>query len=195
MRSGMPGSSTNPADREKAGRKWYPGDALQAAIGQSDNLFTPIQLANYVATVANGGTNYRAHLLKAVKSGTDQSIIAKVQPEVRHKIEIKPENLNAILKGMGMVTDVGGTASGAFSSFPIKTGGKTGSAQVSRGSANGIYVGFAPFDDPQIAVAIVVEHGASGSGVSYIARDIFEQYFYGGMTPDRSETAKNELLP
>ncbi len=189
------GQLANPADREKTGRKWYPGDALQAAIGQSDNLFTPLQLANYVATVANGGTNYRAHLLKAVKSGTDQSIIANVQPEIRHKIEIKPENLNAVLKGMGMVTDVGGTASAAFSTFPIKTGGKTGSAQVSRGSANGLYVGFAPFDDPQIAVAIVVEHGASGSGVSPIARDIFEQYFYGGNVAPNNQTAKNELLP
>ncbi len=189
------GQLAGPEEREASGRQWYPGDVLQAAIGQSDNLFTPLQIANYVATVANGGTNYKAHLLKAVKSNTEQKIIEEVQPEVRNKIEIQPQNLEAILKGMGMVTATGGTASSVFADFPVKTGGKTGSAQVSNGSANGIYVGFAPFDDPQIAVAVVVEHGASGSGVSPIARDIFEQYFYGKGEVSGIHTPKNELLP
>lgn len=189
------GKLAGPEERKASGREWYPGDVLQAAIGQSDNLFTPLQIANYVATVANGGTNYKAHLLKAVKSNTEQEITLEVQPEVRHKVEIKPENLTAVLNGMGLVTAEGGTASGTFADFPVKTGGKTGSAQVSRGSANGIYVGFAPFDDPQIAVAVVVEHGASGSGVSPIARDIFEQYFYGSGEVSSAVVPKNELLP
>ena len=189
------GQLAGPVVRKARGGEWYPGDVLQASIGQSDNLFTPIQIANYIATVANGGTNYKAHLLKAVKSNVDQKIIKEVQPEIRHKVDIKPENLEAVLKGMGLVTAEGGTASAAFADFPIATGGKTGSAQVSRGSANGIYVGFAPYDDPQIAVAVVVEHGASGSGVSPIARDIFRQYFYGSGELSAVNVPKNELLP
>lgn len=189
------GTLASPEERKESGREWYPGDVLQASIGQSDNLFTPLQIANYVATVANGGTNYKAHLLKAVRSNAPEAEYEEIQPEIRHKADIKKENLEAVLKGMGMVTAAGGTASGTFADFPVKTGGKTGSAQVSSGSANGIYVGFAPFDDPQIAVAVVVEHGASGSGVSPIARDIFEQYFYGHAEVSTEAAPKNELLP
>ncbi len=189
------GKLAGPEERKASGREWYPGDVLQAAIGQSDNLFTPLQIANYVATVANGGTNYKAHLLKAVRTDAKSGKYEETQPEVRHKLELKPENLNAVLKGMGLVTAQGGTASAVFSDFPIKTGGKTGSAQVSSGSANGIYVGFAPFDNPQIAVAVVVEHGASGSGISPIAKDIFEQYFYGHAEVSEEVVPKNELLP
>ena len=96
-------------------------------------LYTSI--ANYVATVANGGTNYKAHLLKAVKSNSNAEIVEETKPEIRHQIDIKQENLNAVLKGMGMVTSEG-TAKSIFADFPVKTGGKTGSAQVSRGSAN-----------------------------------------------------------
>lgn len=189
------GQLASPEQRKAAGGEWYPGDVLQASIGQSDNLFTPVQIANYIATITNGGTNYKAHLLKAVKSNAQQAITYEVVPEIRHKVDIKEENLNAVLKGMGLVTAENGTAGYTFAGFPVKTGGKTGSAQVSRGSANGIYVGFAPYDNPQIAVAVIVEHGASGSGISPIARDIFEQYFYGRGEISVYSTPKNELLP
>ena len=133
--------------------------------------------------------------LKAVKSNAQQAITYEVMPEIRHKVDIKEENLNAVLKGMGLVTAENGTAGYTFAGFPVKTGGKTGSAQVSRGSANGIYVGFAPYDNPQIAVAVIVEHGASGSGISPIARDIFQQYFYGSGEISVYSAPKNELLP
>lgn len=189
------GKLASPEERKESGREWYPGDVLQASIGQSDNLFTPLQIANYVATVANGGTNYKAHLLKAVRTDAETGEYMEIQPEVRHKVELKRETLEAVLQGMGLVTAPGGTASSVFGDFPLKTGGKTGSAQVSSGSANGIYVGFAPFDDPQIAVAVVVEHGASGSGIAPIARDIFEQYFYGHAEVSEGSEPKNELLP
>ncbi len=188
------GQLAGPALREANGKQWYPGDVLQAAIGQSDNLFTPLQIANYVATVANGGTNYKAHLLKAVKSNSNAEIVEETKPEIRHQIDIKQENLNAVLKGMGMVTSEG-TAKSIFADFPVKTGGKTGSAQVSRGSANGIYVGFAPFDNPQIAVAVIVEHGGSGSSVAQIAKDIFQQYFIGKGEVTESPEPVGELLP
>ena len=93
-----------------------------------------------------------------------------------------------------MVTSEG-TAKSIFADFPVKTGGKTGSAQVSRGSANGIYVGFAPFDNPQIAVAVIVEHGGSGSSVAQIAKDIFQQYFIGKGEVTESPEPVGELLP
>jgi len=187
------GQLAGPELREKMNQPWYPGDVLQAAIGQSDNLFTPIQLANYVSTIANGGTNYKTHLLKAVKDSSDEKLIVTTTPEAKYEIEIKEENLQAILDGMQLVASEG-TASSAFADFPIKTGGKTGSAQVAKGSSNGIYVGFAPFDKPQIAVAIVIEHGGSGANASYIARDIFNQYFFGNREVTQSYIPDNTLL-
>lgn len=188
------GQVAGPALREKNGREWYPGDVLQAAIGQSDSLFTPLQLANYVATLANGGTNYEVQLLKAVKSNADNAIIYENTPKIKHQLEIKEENLQAVLAGMKLVTSEG-TASAAFADFPVKTGGKTGSAQVSSGSSNGIYVGYAPYDNPQIAVAVVVEHGGGGGNASYIARDIFWEYFFGGKNEEATVPQENILLP
>ncbi len=187
------GQVAGPALREKNGGVWYPGDVLQAAIGQSDNLFTPVQIANYMATVANGGTNYEVHLLKAVKSNLEDVILEEKAPKIRNQVAIKPENLEAVLNGMQLVTSEG-TASAAFADFPFKTGGKTGSAQVSSGSANAIYVGYAPYDNPQIAVAVVLEHGYSGGNASFIARDIFREYFFGA-EKNGEKRAKNTLLP
>ncbi|MBE7035865.1 MAG: hypothetical protein E7403_01070 [Ruminococcaceae bacterium] len=188
------GQVAGPELREKNGRQWFPGDVLQAAIGQSDNLFTPLQLANYVATLANGGSNYEVHLLKSVKSNADDSIIFENTPKIKHKLNVKEENLQAVLGGMRLVTSEG-TASAAFADFPFKTGGKTGSAQVSSGSSNGIYVGYAPYDNPQVAVAVVVEHGGGGGNASYIARDIFWEYFFGGEDTVEQRVQENVLLP
>jgi len=188
------GQVAGPALREKNGQVWYPGDVLQTAIGQSDNLFTPIQLANYVATLANGGTKYEAHLLKAVKSNITDEIIEEKLPAIKNQIAIKPENLDAVLDGMRLVTSEG-TASAAFADFPYKTGGKTGSAQVANGSSNGIYLGYAPYDNPQIAVAVVIEHGGSGSNAAYIARDIFQEYFFGAGNETKADRQQNTLLP
>ncbi len=188
------GQVAGPALREKNGREWYPGDVLQASIGQSDNLFTPVQIANYMATLANGGSNYQVHLLKAVKSNVADQIIEETQPNIRNQVNVKKETLDAVLAGMQLATSEG-TASAAFANFPFKTGGKTGSAQVSQGSSNAIYVGYAPYDNPQIAIAVVVEHGASGGNASLIARDVFWEYFFGADNGETSPTPQNELLP
>ena len=188
------GQIAGPAVREKNGQVWYPGDVLQMSIGQSDNLFTPIQLANYMATLANGGTNYETHLLKAVKSNITDGIIEEKLPNIKNQLTISPENLDAVLDGMLLATSEG-TASAAFADFPFKTGGKTGSAQVSSGSSNGIYVGYAPYDNPQIAVAVVIEHGGSGGNAAYIARDIFQEYFFGASNEAQADCQYNTLLP
>ena len=188
------GQVAGPAVREKNGQVWYPGDVLQMAIGQSDNLFTPIQMANYMATLANGGTNYETHLLKAVKSNITDAIVEEKLPNIKNQVTIRPENLDAVLDGMLLATSEG-TASAAFADFPFKTGGKTGSAQVANGSSNGIYLGYAPYDNPQIAVAVVVEHGGSGSNAAYIARDIFQEYFFGANSGAKADRQFNTLLP
>jgi len=147
-----------------------------------------------MATLANGGTNYETRLLKTVKSNLKDQVLFENTPKIRNQIDISPENLNAVLAGMQLATSEG-TASAAFADFPFKTGGKTGSAQVSNGSSNGIYVGYAPYDNPQIAVAVVVEHGGSGGNAAYIARDVFWEYFFGAGSGIRQAEQYNVLKP
>ncbi len=168
------GIVAGPAYREKIGSVWYPGDTLQASIGQSDNLFTPLQLSNYVATVVNGGTRYEAHLLYKIKDYATGNV-KEVQPKALETISIQPENYKAIMEGMRSVTE-DGTASNVFQNFPIKVGGKTGTAEVP-GTNNGLFVAFAPYDNPKIAISVVVEHGAHGNSIAPAARDVIEEYF------------------
>ncbi len=171
------GRLAGPEDREKyGGSPWRAGDTLQAAIGQSDNLFTPLQLANYLSTLINGGKRYTPHLVKTIRSPLDGSILYETQPTVVGEVSMKSENVRAVLEGMLGVTE-NGTASSAFKEYPIKVGGKTGSAQVAVGSDNGVFVGYAPYDNPQLAVAVVVEHGNSGGDVVPIVKAVFDKYF------------------
>lgn len=170
------GRLATPSARENAGGTWYPGDVLQAAIGQSDNLFSPLQLANYAATLANGGTNYRTTLLKAVKSAADEMILRESVPEVRQMTGASGTALAAVKEGMLQVTKQGGTAYGVFSDFPISVAGKTGSAQV-KGGTNGLFICYAPAENPQIAVSVVLENGDSGTKAAAVAREILEGYF------------------
>ncbi|GHV18711.1 penicillin-binding protein 2 [Clostridia bacterium] len=170
------GILASPEYRKKIGKEWYVGDTLQAAIGQSDNLVTPLQLANYVATIANGGTLYNAHLVKGIKSYTTPENNITFQPEVRQTTPIKAENYSAIMQGMKDASE-GGTAANVFSNYPISVGSKTGTASVSKGAANAVFVAVAPLEKPEIAVAIVVEHGAHGNYVAPVARDVFDEYF------------------
>ncbi len=155
---------------------WYPGDDLQMAIGQSYNLFTPVQIANYIATIANGGTRYRVHLTKNVRDAYSNQLVYKYEPEIINKVEMKNTTLDAVTYGMRLVSGEEGTAA-IFADFPINVCSKTGSAQVSRGSANGVFASYAPYEDPQIAIAIVVENAGSGSALAPIAKTIYEQYF------------------
>lgn len=188
------GTVAGPEAREKSGgRQWSGGDTIQAAIGQSDNLFTPLQLANYVATLVNGGKRYKPHLIKEVRSSVDGELVYETKPEILNNLELKEENVNAVLKGMLDVTQEG-TASSIFENYPIKIGGKTGSAQVAKGSDNGVFVAFAPYDDPQIAIAIVVEHGNSGGDVAPVARSVFDYYFSVGEKTQNETDIKNQTM-
>ncbi len=155
---------------------WYGGDTLQAAIGQSYSLFTPVQLANYAATIANGGTRYKVNLVKSVRSSVDGSVVKEFNPEIVEKIDMNEEVLNAVKQGMKKVADEGSAAE-VFANYGVQVGGKTGTAQVGDGSNNAVFIAYAPFDDPQIAVSVVLEHGVRGTNAAQVAKDIFDEYF------------------
>ncbi|KAJ53802.1 penicillin-binding protein 2 [Clostridium tetanomorphum] len=158
-----------------------PGNVYNAAIGQGSNEFTPLQLANYVATIANGGNRYKVHLVDKFLD-SNNNLIQEVKPEVIEKIDVKPETLKAVKEGMKKVTE-DGTAS-ALNNFPIENAGKTGSAtfneklqdKIGRTSA-AVFVGFAPYDNPEIAICIFVFDGGHGGELIPVAEAMYEQYF------------------
>lgn len=158
------------------GEMWYPGDTLQMAIGQSYNLFTPLQLANYTSTIANGGTIYKTHLFKCVRDHKTGEITEEFKPQQTGKIHMSPDTYEAVTRGMRLVS-YDGTAGSIFGDFPIETCSKTGSSQVNGGSANGVFVSYAPYKDPQIAISIVIENAGSGSSTAPIAKAIYSEYF------------------
>ncbi|MBR5155334.1 MAG: penicillin-binding protein 2 [Clostridia bacterium] len=169
------GIVAGPEYRDKLDMEWYPGDTLQAAIGQSDNMFTPAQLASYVSTVLNKGNRYALRLVKEVRSYKTGEIVYKNDPKVISQIEISDSTVAAVKDGMRRVTE-DGTAKVVFDDFPVAVGGKTGTAEVGSGSDTVLFVGFAPYENPQIAVAIVLEHGATSSYAARVARSMFEYY-------------------
>jgi len=172
---------------------WRPADTAQVAIGQFDNAFTPLQLANYVATIANGGKRYTPYVIKKVVR-YDGSIVNETKPSYT-KVPVKESTIDAVKEGMIAVAQgIDGTAYKSFIGLPFQVAGKTGTAQTSRDakrSANALFVCYAPADDPQIAIAVVVERGAWGSNVAPIARDIIDEYF--GLK--KAESEKTVLKP
>ncbi len=171
------GVLASPASKKKIeNEEWYPGDTLQASIGQSYNLFSPLQLANYVATIVNGGTRYNAHLVKSVNDTASGTNIAQSTVKVVEQLDMKEQNYHAIMYGMKLAAQ-SGTASNLFYSYKVGVGAKTGTASVPSGTANGVFVAFAPYDNPEIAVCVVVEHGAHGNYVGAVAKAVFDEYF------------------
>ncbi|MGE5473384.1 MAG: penicillin-binding protein 2 [Ignavibacteriales bacterium] len=192
------GVLAGPEYKKSKGDKWYPGNTLQAAIGQSDYLFSPVQMANYIATLSNGGIKYKPHILKKMVNWKGEPVDQKdinsvLSTKLGIDIKNEPETLNInkdfikyVFLGMESVTgDAGGTAYGTFANFSIKVAGKTGTAQVreynkntgKKKSDNAWFVGFAPYDKPKIAVAVIIENGGHGSYTAPVARDIFAEYF------------------
>ncbi len=157
------------------GQIWYDGSTLSASIGQENNQFTPLQLANYTATLANGGKRYKVHLLQSTHPAGTQTGEDYV-PQVVEEIELDEKNLNAIKKGMLDLTTTGSLGR-YFRNLSFQVGAKTGSAQVANSTSNAVFVCFAPYDDPQVALALVAEKGGSGSDLAGLAADILDFYF------------------
>ena len=151
------------------------GLGQSTGIGQSYNLFTPLQLANYVATLVSGGEHYEAHLLKNVKSYDNSRVIGVYGKGPLNDLNISDSTMAAVTKGMHDLTY--DSLRSAFSRCVVEAGAKTGSAQVGTDIANGTFVAYAPYDDPEIAIAIVVEKGGSGSLLANAAVDIINAWF------------------
>lgn len=174
------GVLAGPEYREENGLgQWSPGDVVQAAIGQSDNLFTPLQMSCYISTIVNGGKRYSVHLLKEVRDHATGEVIYEYEANTLSEIELDPEAVSLVLSAMRDVTeDTTGSASKLFADYPLAIGGKTGTAQVSaKQSPNAIFTAFAPFGDPEIACATVIERGNAGTDAGHAVRDIFTKYF------------------
>lgn len=192
-------------DKSEDGLKspWYLGDTLSASIGQSGSSYTPIQLANYIATIANGGKLNKVSLIKSVDNevaGTSESLvdINKYTSEYtgvnfeEKDLNINSEYIDAIKKGMLSVTsETGGTSYIVFKNSDIQVAGKTGTAQVPNGNNNGIFVGFAPYDNPKIAVVAVIEHGGEGTYTANVVKPIMEEYFNIDKESKQNEKAQN----
>ena len=169
------GVLASPEWAEAHDREWTDGQTITAAIGQSYNLFTPLQLANYVATLVSGGEHYEAHLLKNVKSYDKSRVIDIYGKGPLNDLNISDSTMAAVTKGMHDLTY--DSLRSAFSRCVVEAGAKTGSAQVGTDIANGTFVAYAPYDDPEIAIAIVVEKGGSGSLLANAAVDIINAWF------------------
>mgnify|MGYP000011359543 FL=1 len=177
------------AGENRKDSEWYLGMTLSAAIGQSDNAYTPIQLANYISTIANGGTLNKVSIIKKVTNEeTSQDVsMSEIEEYTSNytgvnfetkKTSIDPSYINAIKEGMRAVTnDMGGTSYSLFKDSQIEVAGKTGTSQLGNGSNNGIFVGFAPYDDPEIAVVAIIENGAEGTYTAHVVRPIMDEYF------------------
>ena len=167
---------------------WNPGDTLNAGIGQGDNEFSPLQMAKYISMLANGGKNIDVSIVKTIRNA-DGSEVSKneinefvkqklgLEDDTTGDLNINPENLQVVLEGMRSVTDEQGTASSVFQNFEIAVGGKTGSAEAPGNKVNAWFAGFAPFDNPEIAVIVMVENGGHGYYAGEAVREIMREYF------------------
>lgn len=172
------GILASPAYSESVGNIWNPGNTLQAAIGQSDNMFTPLQLGMYISALLEG-TRYRAHLLKEVVEFPSGDVVYETPTEVIDVLDFRPGILPLIKGAMKDVVE-SGSAARIFRGYDITVGGKTGTAQVGDDrSANALFVGFAPYDDPKIVTAVVIEQGANGTDAAYTAKAMFDAYLKG----------------
>ena len=182
------GTLASPESAQKLGETWSAGRNLQAAIGQSYNNFSPLQMAKYIAMVANGGKEIKPTIVRNIlnadgtessKSEINQFVNKKLglTDESTENVNISKENLQVILKGMKSVTgDQGGTAYSIFKNFNIEVGGKTGSAEAGS-KVHGWFAGFAPYNNPEICVVVMVENGGHGYYTAEVAKEIIAEYF------------------
>lgn len=191
-------ASGTAAKKESAGdRGWYVADTLVASIGQGYNSFTPIELAKYTSMIANGGRVVRPTLIKSVTKSDGTEISREeirtyldeklgISSTNEENVNISEQTIQTVKEGMlAVTTKSGGTAYNTFKDFSIQVAGKTGTADIQDSGelANGLFVGFAPYNEPEIAVAVVIENGGSGQYATIAAKEVLAQYF--GMNSDK----------
>ena len=187
------GQLSSPETREAAGEVWTSGNVIQSAIGQLDHGFTPVQMANYVATLANDGTRMQPHLLKAIKSYDFKTTIRETEPQVVDQVPASQEVFDTVRQGMIAATSTGGTSGWLWTGFPLTVASKTGTPEGDS-TLTSCYICYVPAEDPQIAIAVVLENGGQGYTGAPVARAIAEEFFFG--SPDAEEvTVPGQLLP
>ena len=170
--------------RENHGVEWTDGATAQTAIGQADNLFTPIQLATMCATIANGGVRLQTHFLDKITDYTGETVVEDYEPVELYDAGISSAVLGVVQTGMQMVATQG-TAANVFGNYPVAIACKTGTAETSDPSVakdkqtepNLSFICYAPANDPQIAIAVMMEYGNTGNYAKNVAKDILDQYF------------------
>ena len=184
--------STEAYKEQLTGAKWYIGDTIQASIGQAYNLFTPLQMATYISAIANSGDRHTASILKRVTTYDYAETVFTREATVLSSVPSDEENYEAVRYGMYLVsTQKDGSAVDTFGDYHIPVASKTGTAQIGEGKTNnGIFVCFAPYDDPEVAVAIMVEHGKSGATIAFMAREALDAYF---SIKETSEKVESEM--
>ena len=185
--SGVLASKETKAKMHPDASYWAPGDTLNAAIGQGDNEFSPLQMAKYISMLANGGNKIDVSIIKTIRKadGTEESR-DNIKNFVKQKLglsdgntedlNINKDNLQVVLEGMRSVTEEG-TAASIFKDFEIAVGGKTGSAEAPGNKVNAWFAGFAPFDNPEIAVVVMAENGGHGYYTADAVKQIMREYF------------------
>jgi len=184
-----------PEYREQSGNEpWQVGDVLQVAIGQGKSMFSPLQISNYISTLISGERR-STHILSEVREyGSDEAAYEK-ESELLDTVEISEYNRTVLLGAMKDVVESGSAAS-VFSNYEITIGGKTGTAQVNENkSPNAVFTGFAPFDDPEIVVTVVIEQGNSGTTAARSVREVFDYYFkFGDYAEDSGKDPIGDIL-
>ena len=179
------GIMSNPQEyRENHGVEWTDGVTSQTAIGQADNMFTPIQLAAMCATIANGGVRLQTHFLDKITDYTGETVLEEYEPVELYDAGLSGDVLGVVQAGMQMVATEG-TASNVFANYPVSIAAKTGTAETSSvpdtdpdyTEPNLSFICYAPADDPEIAVAVMIEQGNTGNYAKNVAKDILDQYF------------------
>ena len=188
------GNLSSPDNREKAGGTWLIGDTMLTAIGMSDNLFTPLQLANYCSTLANGGTRYQVHLVKSIIS-TATGSVAEKEKSVEDTLELSENTKENVRAGMRLVATEG-APSYIFDQLDINVACKTGTSEIEGADGkkknNGFLITYAPYESPEISVASAIELAGSGTETAEITSEIIK-YWYQNNT-DAKESEKTGIL-
>ena len=187
------GRISNKETHEAFGELWTNGNVIQSAIGQLDHAFTPVQMASYVSTLANKGSRMKSHLVKSIKSYDFKETIQETEIKEVAKVSAPPEAFEAVHEGMVAATGVGGTSGWLWTGFPYTVASKTGTPEGSN-TLHSTYICYVPAEDPQIAIAVVLENGGQGYTGAPVARKVAESYF---LDSGKTETvpAVGNLLP
>lgn len=156
--------------------EWYPGDVLQSSIGQLYNEYTPLQLANYAATIGNRGKRMKLTVVHEIRDYSKDTVVQPLTPQVYETVDAPPEAFEMVVTGM-VAASRSGSARATFGSYPIDVAAKTGTPETTSGLPNSTFICFAPAENPQVAIAVVIEKGWHGYTGAPVAKELMDHYF------------------